>query len=121
MIENARTRGYAIELVYVGTADVAINLERIRQRVAAGGHDVPEADVVRRAKRSFEHAPEIVPLADNIAVFDNSGDEMLLIVTLEDGVVSEYRHLQPGQRRSSLPSEHELTPEPDGVPHGASD
>src|ERR1700690_920683 len=70
MIENARTRGYAIELVYVGTADVAINLERIRQRVAAGGHDVPEADVLRRAKRSFDHAPEIVLLADNIAIFD---------------------------------------------------
>jgi predicted ABC-type ATPase len=90
-LKTPERAGYAIELVYVGTADVAINLQRIRQRVAAGGHDVPEADVLRRAKRSFDHAPEIVPLADNIAIFDNSGDEMLPIVTFEDGVVSEYR------------------------------
>ena len=72
-------RGFDVELVYVGTADVKINLDRILDRVAAGGHDVPEADVRRRAKRSIENAPAAAALCDFVFVFDNSGDKMLPI------------------------------------------
>jgi hypothetical protein len=76
-IGEARGLGYRIELNYVGTGDVTINLERIRRRVAAGGHDVPEADVRRRYERSLMHAPSVVATADYIMIFDNSGEEML--------------------------------------------
>jgi hypothetical protein len=57
MMLDARGRGYEVVLVYIGTGTVEINLARIRNRVLAGGHDVPEEDVRRRYRRSFENLP----------------------------------------------------------------
>ena len=57
MMVDARNCGFEIMLVYIGTERVEINLERIRNRVLAGGHDVPEADVRRRYKRSYQNLP----------------------------------------------------------------
>lgn len=45
MMLDARTRGFEIILVYIGTENVETNLSRIADRVLAGGHDVPERDV----------------------------------------------------------------------------
>jgi predicted ABC-type ATPase len=55
MMIEARNVGFEIGLVYIGTDNVEINLARIRDRVLAGGHDVPENDVRRRYQRSFEN------------------------------------------------------------------
>lgn len=52
MMAAARTRGFEVVLIYIGTESVEINLGRIRNRVLAGGHDVPEEDVRRRYQRS---------------------------------------------------------------------
>jgi predicted ABC-type ATPase len=41
MMLDARSRGFEIVLVYIGTENVEVNLARIRNRVLAGGHDVP--------------------------------------------------------------------------------
>jgi predicted ABC-type ATPase len=46
MMICARTLGFEIVLVYIGTEKVEINLARIAQRVLSGGHDVPEADAL---------------------------------------------------------------------------
>jgi predicted ABC-type ATPase len=99
MIADARARGYRIDFVYVGTSDISINLERIRSRVAAGGHNVPEADVRRRAIRSLEHAPALVAMADYVMVFDNSGSEMLSIIDRENGEICVYRETPPWARQ----------------------
>ncbi|MBZ5682697.1 MAG: zeta toxin family protein [Acidobacteriia bacterium] len=53
MMLDARRSGFEIVLVYIGTENVEINLARIRNRVLAGGHDVPEQDVRRGAGPSF--------------------------------------------------------------------
>ena len=45
MMLEARTRGFEIVLVYIRTERVEINLDRIRDRMVAGGHNVPEVDV----------------------------------------------------------------------------
>jgi predicted ABC-type ATPase len=37
MMLDAKKRGFEIELVYIGTETVEINLARIRNRVIAGG------------------------------------------------------------------------------------
>jgi predicted ABC-type ATPase len=63
-VTKERALGYRIELYYVGTGDVEINLERIRQRVAAGGHNVPEVDVRRRYERGLVNTPSINCLSD---------------------------------------------------------
>lgn len=52
VIERARKAKYEIVLVYIFLDSVEQNLERIKQRVALGGHNVPEEDVRRRYVRS---------------------------------------------------------------------
>jgi predicted ABC-type ATPase len=56
MMVEARIRGFEVVLVYIGTENVEINLARIRNRVLAGGHDVPRAmsaGVTSEASRIF--------------------------------------------------------------------
>ena len=75
MMLTAKDRGFEVVLVYIGTESVEINLARIRDRVLAGGHNVPEEDVRRRYRRSFEHLPIAVRRADSAILFDNSSED----------------------------------------------
>ena len=72
-------------LVYIGTKSVEINLARIRDRVLAGGHDVPESDVRRRYNRSLENLPIAIKRANYTILLDNSPEDgYRLIGTLGD-------------------------------------
>jgi predicted ABC-type ATPase len=71
---DARIRGFEVVLVYIGTENVEINLARIKNRVLAGGHDVPEGDV-RRYQRSFKSLLIGMERADHTILFDNSTEE----------------------------------------------
>ena len=75
MMLEARGLGFEIVLVYIGTDNVEINLGRIRNRVLAGGHDVPEDDVRRRYRRSFENLAIAIKRADHAILFDNSTED----------------------------------------------
>jgi predicted ABC-type ATPase len=75
MMIGARTLGFEIVLVYIGTEKVEINLSRIAQRVLSGGHDVPEVDVRRRFSRSFKNLPVAIGRADHTLLFDNSAEQ----------------------------------------------
>jgi predicted ABC-type ATPase len=80
MMIRARTLGFEVVLIYIGTEDVNINLSRIKQRVLGGGHDVPENDVRRRYKRSLDHLPVAVRRADHTLLFDNSTESAYQLV-----------------------------------------
>jgi predicted ABC-type ATPase len=69
-------------LVYIGTANVEINLAQIRNRVLVGGHNVPEEDVRRRYKRSFQNLPTAIQRADLTILFDNSAEEGYRLVAV---------------------------------------
>lgn len=82
MMADARIRGFEVVLVYIGTEDVEINLARIKDRVLAGGHDVPESDVRRRYQRSFKSLPIAIERADHTILFDNSTEEGYRLVAV---------------------------------------
>jgi predicted ABC-type ATPase len=82
MMVDARTRGFEVVLVYIGTENVEINLARIRNRVFAGGHDVPESDVRRRYQRSFRNLPLAIGRADHTILFDNSAEEAYRLIAV---------------------------------------
>ena len=65
--------GYFVVLIYVATTSVEINIERIRNRVILGGHDVPEEDQRRRYSRSLANAAKALMIADEAVILDNSG------------------------------------------------
>ncbi len=71
-IEKARALGYKIELHYVGVDSVEIAKQRICYRVAHGGHGIPDADVERRYKESFEHLNVVKDKCDIVVLYDNT-------------------------------------------------
>lgn len=86
-MRQAKSRGYKVHLVYVALSSPEQNIMRIRNRVALGGHSIPDADVRRRYTRSLANAAEALRLADVAKFYDNSGDDPLLILVAKNGVV----------------------------------
>jgi predicted ABC-type ATPase len=82
MMLNARSRGYEVVLVYIGTESVEINLARIRNRVLAGGHDVPGEDVRRRYRRSLKNLAIAIKRADHTILFDNSTEDGYRLIAI---------------------------------------
>src|SRR5581483_8743614 len=52
LLSEAARRGVEMHVFYVGLGSVDAHIERVRQRVRAGGHDIPEADIRRRYRHS---------------------------------------------------------------------
>jgi predicted ABC-type ATPase len=73
VLQKARARGFEVTLFFVATEDPRINLERVRSRVAQGGHDVPDDKVVARYGRSLTLLRDAILLSDRSLLFDNSG------------------------------------------------
>ena len=68
----ARRAGYGIVLHFVSVGSPGQALDRIRNRVALGGHDVPEADARRRFVRSHTNLPAAIARADVALLYDNT-------------------------------------------------
>jgi predicted ABC-type ATPase len=101
MMVDARRRGFEIVLVYIGTEDVEINLARIRNRVLAGGHDVPGTDVRRRYQRSFRNLPIASERADHTILFDNSTEEGYRLIAVLGLSGNQWFEPIPGWAKAS--------------------
>ena len=85
LMRGAKSSGYRTLLVYVALGDPELHIERVRLRVAHGGHDIPDADIRRRYARSLVHAIEAIRLADESLVLDNSGRQPESMLRLKNG------------------------------------
>jgi len=77
-IEAWRARGYLVELIYIRLADVETSLARVARRVSFGGHNIPEADVLRRFDRSLANLELYKPLVDVWEIWDSREGELTL-------------------------------------------
>ena len=71
------------------------NIQRVRERFAQGGHDVPDEDIRRRYERSLENLPAALRLANEAWIYDNSGDEPLMVLETRGGVVVSRSQDEP--------------------------
>lgn len=94
LLRQAKEQGYQIHAVFVLTSNPGINLERVKSRVKAGGHDVPEEKIISRYKRSLQNLSRLVRIADHTRVIDNSGDEPHLICEVLDQQVTIWETSQ---------------------------
>lgn len=79
-IKKWKSKGYRIVLFYLKLPSVDLAIERVKNRVKEGGHDVPEVDIRRRFTKSWGNfINHYQKLADRWAVFDNSQEEPILI------------------------------------------
>lgn len=71
MIPDWQAAGYRIKLYYLKLPDPEMAVERVRQRVALGGHHIPEDTIRRRFARSWENFQRIYRgLVDVWSVYD---------------------------------------------------
>jgi len=73
-----QAQGYIMKLFFLQLPSSEMAVARVRQRVAAGGHDVPEGVIRRRfdaGLRNFEQLYK--PLVDEWVLYDNSGEEAI--------------------------------------------
>jgi predicted ABC-type ATPase len=79
-IKDWRTQAYHVSLFFLSLPSVDIAIARVAERVRQGGHDIAESVIRRRftvGRRNFEqHYRDAV---DAWALYDNSGDEPVLI------------------------------------------
>ena len=83
LMQRAKDAGYKINLVYLAVRDPKASIMRVAERVAAGGHNVPDADITRRFHRSLENLPAALKIADRAYIFDNSGERRRLVLVRE--------------------------------------
>lgn len=88
LVEKARSLGFEIRLLYVTLQNENLNIERVRMRVDAGGHDVPKNKIIERRKRSFQQLTWFLEQADMALIFDNSGISPKLVGRKAKGLVT---------------------------------
>lgn len=88
---QTRRSGYRTYLYFVATDDPAINIARVASRVDQGGHSVPEHKVIERYERSLSKLIDAIRCTDRAYIFDNTGDELLLLAEITDGQEIELK------------------------------
>ena len=79
-LKALKNKDYQIHLFFLWIPSLNLALERIKDRVASGGHDVPAVDVRRRFRRSIENFLSVYkPLLDSWMLFDNSEEKPHLV------------------------------------------
>lgn len=78
-IKKAKELGYKIHLRYVGVSNPQIAIDRVKRRIELGGHGVSEATIEHRYETSAENFLKIYDLCDQINIYDNSGEYLILV------------------------------------------
>ena len=74
-IRRARALGYTVTLVFVYLSSPELAVDRVAKRVAAGGHNIPEAVIRRRYDRALRNLDALyMPVCDYFIVINNSGE-----------------------------------------------
>ncbi len=78
LLNRACRYGFVSHLYFIGTDDPSINIARVAARTRAGGHDIPEATIVRRYYEAIDTLPAAITAADYAIVYDNSKDDHVM-------------------------------------------
>ena len=90
LMHDAKAAGFTVGLYYTALDSVERSIERVRQRVEAGGHDIPEQDIRRRYVGSLAKLAAALALADEALLIDNSGIQPREVFRIADGEVVTF-------------------------------
>ncbi len=80
MIERWRDDGYVVKLFFLKLGSVELAIQRVKQRVREGGHNIPEGDIRRRFVSGLRNFNDLYcNIVDEWALYDNSGDVPVLL------------------------------------------
>lgn len=79
-LRNLKASGYEIHLLFLWLPSADFALDRVAERVRAGGHDVPAETVRRRYRAGLRNFFQLYePLASSWRLYDGSGPEPRLV------------------------------------------
>ena len=79
-LRNCQTQGYTVNLIYFWLQSPELAIQRVRRRVEAGGHSIPEDVIRRRYDRGRRNLGQLyLPLCDSWIVYDNTRNSPRLI------------------------------------------
>ena len=86
ILRRAQAAGFKTYMYFVATENPVINVNRIRERVALGGHDVPEEKTRSRYLRCMEQVRYALPYLNRAYFFDNSTEQSIYLAEYESEV-----------------------------------
>jgi len=94
LIKKAQLEGYFVTLVYFWLNSVELAIQRVKTRVLAGGHGIPEETIRRRYRKGIENLSKIyLPICNNWMIYDNSAYPSALIAeALKNKEIEIYNH-----------------------------
>jgi len=95
LLRHAKENGYETRLLFITTQSPEINKGRVADRVAKGGHNVPEDKIEPRYDRSMALLPLALRYADKAEVYNNSFDNPVLIYEKEHERKKKYPQQPP--------------------------
>jgi len=72
LLQTATEHGHRLMICYVGLDSADTHIQRVKDRVKRGGHGIPEAKIRERFIRSPQNLLDLLPVTDELLVFDNS-------------------------------------------------
>ena len=101
MMEQARSAGYDIRLIFIHLGNVELNKARVVARVRKGGHHVPHEKIEARNPRTWKLIQQAIHLANETWVYDNSSatDSHRLVMRFNGSHVSEIEFLPQWARQ----------------------
>jgi predicted ABC-type ATPase len=86
LLRACRAAGYRITFIFLWLPSPHAARQRVAQRVARGGHLIPDEVIMRRYASGLHNMRHVfLPLADVAAIYDNSGHIPLLIAEKRAG------------------------------------
>lgn len=100
---QAVASGVRVNIWYCGLESPELHIERVKARVACGGHDIPEDKIRARFQTSMQNLCLLANVVDQLAVYDNSqplgrdkNPDLRLLLHLEGDTVRELDRNMPG-------------------------
>ena len=91
---DAISAGLPVRVWYCGLGSPELHIERVADRVARGGHDIPENKIRERYVSSMRNLCRLAPGLDRLAVYDNSTPfrsnglpDIRELISVEDGKI----------------------------------
>jgi predicted ABC-type ATPase len=70
--EAARTAGFRLEMIFVATNTVEVNVSRVARRGLDGGHSAPESQIREIYDLSLSNLPRAIDIFDEVLLFDST-------------------------------------------------
>lgn len=84
-LEQAKSTGYTVNLIYLWLFEENLAVKRVAQRVAQGGHHVPENVIRKRYQQGLKYVMNYyLPCVDNALILDNSDVSSQKIIARKD-------------------------------------